>query len=712
MKKLLLLISFHFTLFAVNAQGPAVTAWLQNTTVKGSYYTTGNSTAQTNNILANCQKVEYSTSWVYVSTKGIPSFPTGPFAGNPTIAQDQNAIFKISRTPVQNTGTPTATAGGNIGIFINGTALFDFGDAVSWENASGSYKGGPIGGTGDKKWNRDAVVAERGGFDCSKAHPANGNYHHHQNPSAFKLDKTVLSTICNLYDADGLYRIDTTKHSPLIGFAYDGFPIYGAYGYQNPTSGAIVRIKSGYQMRSITVRTHWADGTDVLDGPAVNATYPLGTFREDFEYIAHPTDSSYLDVSNGRFCKTPEYPNGIYCYFATVDANWNSAYPYVVGPTYYGIKNAQKVTTIGETTTVYTVPNAAVSISASATTICAGTSVTFTATPTNGGTTPIYQWKKNGTNVGTNSATYSDNAITNGNVITCDMTTSTPTTVSSNSITMTVSSSVTPSISITTPSTTICAGETAIFTATPTNGGTAPTYQWKKNGTNVGTNSATYSDNAITNGNTITCVLTSNLSCATTPNATSNTIAMVISASVTPAVTISSPSTSITSGTNIVFTAIPGNGGSAPSYQWKKNGTNVGTNSNTYSESTLANGDVISCIMTSNSTCAIPKTATSNNLTMTVISGGASISVSKDLNSITVYKHPYSELIIVQVNDLLRENLNLELYDMTGKLIAKSQVYQGSTMGYFDTQRLYNGIYLVRIQDNSGFTTKKIEIRR
>lgn len=195
-------------------------------------------------------------------------------------------------------------------------------------------------------WNRDAVLAEKPGFDCSKGHPAMGNYHHHQNPSAYKLDKTVISTICNAYDADGLYVIDSTKHSPLIGFAYDGFPIYGAYAYTNTdATGGISRMKSSYQLKSMTTRTN---------GPAVNSTYPLGYFREDYEYIAHPSDPSYLDEHNGRICKTPEYPNGIYCYFATVDQQWNSAYPYVVGPTYYGTKVAAKVTSITETVTAYT----------------------------------------------------------------------------------------------------------------------------------------------------------------------------------------------------------------------------------------------------------------------------------------------------------------------------------------------------------------------
>ena len=119
-------------------------------------------------------------------------------------------------------------------------------------------------------------------------------------------------------------------------------------------TGGITRIKSGYQLRTISTRTVWADGTDVADGPAVSATYPLGYFREDYEFMAHPSDQSYLDAHNGRFCVTPEYPNGIYCYFATVDANHNSAYPYAVGPTFYGVKTASKVTAISETVTPYT----------------------------------------------------------------------------------------------------------------------------------------------------------------------------------------------------------------------------------------------------------------------------------------------------------------------------------------------------------------------
>ena len=360
MKKTLILSALLSASAISFGQGPIVTSWLQNTTgVTGRHYVSGSSTPVVDADSANVQTVLYSATSAYIRTKGIPTYVTGPFLdGNPSLATSQNAIFKFPLTPAPNTGTPTSTTGGNIGIFINGVALFDYRDGVSWKNSTSSLAGGPLGGMGDGVWNRDAIVAERNGFDCSKGHPAMGNYHHHQNPSAFNLDLTVLSNVCNLYLADALYTIDSVHHSPLIGFAYDGYPIYGAYGFKNADgTGGIVRMKSSYSLRSITTRTTYADGTSVTAGPPVNTTYPLGLFREDYQYTATSAATpDYLDDHNGRFCITPEYPSGTYAYFCTVDAHWNSAYPYVVGPTFYGVKTAVKVTSITETVTHYTSP--------------------------------------------------------------------------------------------------------------------------------------------------------------------------------------------------------------------------------------------------------------------------------------------------------------------------------------------------------------------
>jgi hypothetical protein len=354
MKNIYYLFGILFISQITNSQtNPVITSWLQNTTgITGRHYLSGNSTPIDDAVLANIQAVQFSSNWVYVTTQGVPSFITGPFILNPnTVITPINSIYKYPLIPIQNTGTPTNTTAGNIGIFKNGVGLFSYGDGFSYNPTTNSDA--PTGGA---VWRRDAVKAEIIGFDCAKAHPAaQGNYHHHQNPSAFNLDLVRLSTICNLYASDGLYVINPSLHSPLLGFAYDGFPIYGAYAYTNgnDATGGISRMKSSYQLRNITSRTHYADGTDVIDGPAINSTFPLGWYREDYEYVPHLNDPTYLDEHNGRICKTPEYPTGIYCYFTTVDINHNSAYPYVVGPTYYGVKNVVKVTSITESTTNY-----------------------------------------------------------------------------------------------------------------------------------------------------------------------------------------------------------------------------------------------------------------------------------------------------------------------------------------------------------------------
>jgi hypothetical protein len=362
------LLFFAAALSAQAQTNPAITNWLINTTdLKGRHYVSGNSTPIQDNVSANVQQVQYSDNWAYVKATGIPAYITGPFQdGNPSIATAQTGFFKIPLQPVQNTGNPGATTPGNIGVFINGVALFDYRDGVAWNANTNALCGGPgnppcPGGMGSTQaWNRDAVVAERQGFDCAKGHPAMGNYHHHQNPSAFNLDINVISNVCDLYLADGLYTIDSTQHSPLIGFAYDGFPIYGAYGFLNPDgTGGVTRMKSGYHLRNITLRTVHADGTDVTDGPPVGGAYPIGYFREDYEFIAGSTPD-VLDDHNGRFCVTPEYPQGTYAYFTTVNADWNSAYPYAVGPTFYGVRTASKVQTVAEPVTTYS-PASAVS---------------------------------------------------------------------------------------------------------------------------------------------------------------------------------------------------------------------------------------------------------------------------------------------------------------------------------------------------------------
>jgi|GEM_PF-6299991 len=254
--------------------------------------------------------------------------------------------------------------------------------------------------------------------------------------------------------------------------------------------------------------------------------------------------------------------------------------------------------------------------------ICTGTSVTFTAAITNGGVNPIFQWKKNGANVGTNSSTYTATSLVNGDIITCDLTSNatcvSPATVTSAGVTMTVNPQVTPSVSITSSASAICAGASVAFTANPVNGGSNPIYQWKKNGVNVGVNSITYFDVTLTSTDVITCELTSSASCASPATVTSNGITTAVTTPSVPSVTVGASAASVCTGTPVTFTATPVNGGSAPTYQWKKNAVNVGTNSATYVDAGLVSTDVITVEMTTSLICVTAASATSTGVSVIV----------------------------------------------------------------------------------------------
>jgi hypothetical protein len=256
---------------------------------------------------------------------------------------------------------------------------------------------------------------------------------------------------------------------------------------------------------------------------------------------------------------------------------------------------------------------------------CLGETLTFTASPTNGGTAPAYQWKVNGVNVGTNSPTFTSSSLSNGQIVTCVMTSNlagvgnNPAT--SNSIPVVVNNPTPAIVTINASQTTFCAGTQVVFTATAVNGGSAPSYQWKINGVNVGNNSASYTSNNLTNGQIVTCVLTSNSTCVSNPVVTSNAITVNVTTVGTPSISISASASTICSGNSVTFTATPVNAGLNPSFQWKVDGVNVGTNSSTYTTNSLTNGQVVTCDYSTYSTCPITVTVGTGTGTNTTTSG-------------------------------------------------------------------------------------------
>jgi len=123
-------------------------------------------------------------------------------------------------------------------------------------------------------------------------------------------DGLLISDIENDNSNDNLY------HSPIIGWSYDGNPIYGPYGYSSPSGSSGVKLlKSGYKL-------------DIKENRPIS--YPPGFFVEDYDFFA----TGDLDENNGRFCITPEFPAGTYAYFCTLNESKNPEFPYVIGNTY------------------------------------------------------------------------------------------------------------------------------------------------------------------------------------------------------------------------------------------------------------------------------------------------------------------------------------------------------------------------------------------
>lgn len=181
-----------------------------------------------------------------------------------------------------------------------------------------------------------------------------------------------------------------------------------------------------------------------------------------------------------------------------------------------------------------------ISISASANPVCAGIPVVFTATSEGGGAMPVYAWTVNGVPAGTNGPVFSY-LPSDGDLVRCTLTSSTTVCIinnpaTSNLLTMTVHPNLPVSVSIDASSNPFCIGGSVTFTANPVNGGTMPSWQWKVNGLNVGTNNSTYAYNPVS-GDVVTCVLTSSELCVSDNPAASNAITMT--GSLTPNVSFS-----------------------------------------------------------------------------------------------------------------------------------------------------------------------------
>ncbi len=231
--------------------------------------------------IANEVSIEIVGDQRVITSNGIPNHKTGAFPnrGNPNRISAQSHVYHVPAKP--KVADSTSPMHGRFGVAINGIP-FDPGAAEFFAGANGHH------------WQYEPLSGAIGlGIDVSHAHvQPDGNYHYHGLPTG------LLDSV----------KVDSKSHSPLIGWAADGFPIYAVYGYsdtKDPKS-SIQKLASSYQLKK----------GDRPGGDDPAGTYD-GTFVADYEFVAGSGD---LDECNGRFTVTPDFPDGTYAYFLT--ENW------------------------------------------------------------------------------------------------------------------------------------------------------------------------------------------------------------------------------------------------------------------------------------------------------------------------------------------------------------------------------------------------------
>jgi hypothetical protein len=339
------------------------------------------------------QEILSSTNWIYVRSTGLGSQIMGPWYLDaqrrflfPNLPVDQHFIFAIPRHPSAQT-LQRFNHLGEIGLFVDGVRMFDANDAFSYSHENGRDADPRAGiGQGDHIWNRDAFVMEGKTFDPALGHQQQwGTYHYHAEPLGLRYllgDHVDFDPATKAYHESGDVPV---KHSPILGWLDDGYPVYGPYGYSDPTNPAsgVRRMVSGFVLRDGTQGTDnlaltgrrtlpaWdarelnrsATLQDFETGPAVSERYPPGRYLEDYAYLGDLGKvlgrDFDLDELNGRWCVTPEFPRGTYAYFTTIDANGRPVYPYNMGRRFHGNPYGRLVRFIGEPVTTNFVAQAA-----------------------------------------------------------------------------------------------------------------------------------------------------------------------------------------------------------------------------------------------------------------------------------------------------------------------------------------------------------------
>jgi hypothetical protein len=256
-----------------------------------------NQNAIWNNTTTNAVCTEVDGAVRYWYSNSIPDHATGTFPnpGNPnSISAQQNEFTMCAYPELAGSFTNLHIGFGSMGTCV----AYELGVAMNgleWDPIANEFFENPNNGQLNYDWNKHALSPNVNlGTDMNDAHvQPTGKYHYHGDPTNF------IATL----------GVTGSSHSPIIGYAADGFPIYYKYVYADPNdaNSGIIEISSCFQLKS---GNRPGNGITAPDG-----AYD-GTYVEDYEYNDQMSGCQ-LDQCNGRYGVTPDYPNGTYYYVLT-----------------------------------------------------------------------------------------------------------------------------------------------------------------------------------------------------------------------------------------------------------------------------------------------------------------------------------------------------------------------------------------------------------
>lgn len=260
------------------------------------------------------------------------------------------------------------------------------------------------------------------------------------------------------------------------------------------------------------------------------------------------------------------------------------------------------------------------------------------------------------------------------------------------------------------PGNVVCQGDSITFLAFTSNAGTGATYQWMKNGSPIpGANALKYVAGGLATGDVISITLTPGAGGSCSSPVSSINIPVTVLQYKAPTVSISAtPNTAVWEGLLVTFTATTTDAGANPKYQWKVNGQDVqGATGQTWGATTLKNNDVIRCEIISDYKCPQPKTAVSNELTLTVMTDVTDINSNQEIH---LYPNPNSGDFTI--TGLTPGTTTLvEVINTIGQIVYSKNINPDGHTINIQCGQLPAGVYILKLNTGDSQQFSRFRVR-